>query len=68
MSSKATMRAVSVGEPGHGGPELLYVADDVPRPELKSAHLLVKIKATALNRADTIQRYARPPIIIKINK
>jgi len=68
MSSKATMRAVSVGEPGHGGPELLYVADDVPRPELKSAaHLLVKIKATALNRADTIQRY-RSPIILKIIK
>ncbi|ELR21499.1 tumor protein p53 inducible protein 3, putative [Acanthamoeba castellanii str. Neff] len=61
MSSKATMRAVSVGEPGHGGPELLYVADDVPRPELKPAHLLVKIKATALNRADTVQRLGKYP-------
>jgi hypothetical protein len=38
-----------VGEPG-------TVADDVPRPELKHAYLLVKI--TALNHAHTGQQYA----------
>lgn len=59
MSAK--MRAVAVGGPGHGGPELLYVADDVPKPELKPGHLLVKVKATAINRADTSQRAGRYP-------
>ncbi|ELR15857.1 zincbinding dehydrogenase family oxidoreductase [Acanthamoeba castellanii str. Neff] len=51
MSSK-TMRAVSVGEPG-------TVADDVPRPELKHAYLLVKI--TALNHAHTGQQLPKYP-------
>lgn len=56
METTGTMRAVGVREPGHGAPELLYVADDVPRPAVPAHNLLVKVKATALNRADTLQR------------
>ncbi len=55
------MQAVVVTEPG--GPEVLKVqeaSDPVPGPE----DVLVEVKATALNRADTLQRqggYPAPP-------
>jgi len=47
------MKAILIKEPG--GPEVLTLGEfETPRP---SAHeVLVKVKATALNRADTIQR------------
>lgn len=55
------MQAITVSAPG--GPEVLQlatVADPVPAPE----QLLVRVRATALNRADTLQRrgaYPPPP-------
>lgn len=50
----ADMRAVVVAE-GGGGPEVLSVGT-VPRPVPTDGQVLVAVKATALNRADTLQR------------
>ncbi|XP_015887027.3 uncharacterized protein LOC107422132 [Ziziphus jujuba] len=47
------MKAVVITSPG--GPEVLQV-QDVEDPELKDDEVLIKVEATALNRADTIQR------------
>ncbi|HEX4338169.1 MAG TPA: NAD(P)H-quinone oxidoreductase [Polyangiaceae bacterium] len=47
------MKAIVVSEPG--GPENLGIAD-VPAPELGPGKLLVNVRATALNRADLLQR------------
>src|SRR5262245_13578923 len=55
------MRAIRVSEPG--GPEKLVLAD-VPDPALAAGELLVEVHATALNRADLLQRrglYPPPP-------
>jgi putative PIG3 family NAD(P)H quinone oxidoreductase len=55
------MRAVVSTEPG--GPEVLEV-QDVPDPALKPDEVLVEVAATAINRADLLQRqgnYAPPP-------
>jgi putative PIG3 family NAD(P)H quinone oxidoreductase len=56
------MRAVIATEPG--GPEVLTVRDDVPDPEAGPGEVLVRVIATAVNKADTLQRmgfYAPPP-------
>ena len=48
---------------GDGGPEVLQLAD-VPSPKQTETQLVVDVKATALNRADLIQRrggYPPPP-------
>ena len=55
------MRAVTTD--GAGGPEVLQVAE-VPDPEPGAGEVLVKVAATAVNRADTLQRqgvYPPPP-------
>lgn len=53
------MKAVLVREAG--GTENLYIGE-VPRPEPAEDELLVRVKATALNRADLLQRQgAYPP-------
>ncbi|XP_029284021.1 quinone oxidoreductase PIG3 [Cottoperca gobio] len=55
------MRAVCVDEPG--GPETLLLRC-VPRPRPKGGEVLIKVHATALNRADLLQRrglYPPPP-------
>jgi putative PIG3 family NAD(P)H quinone oxidoreductase len=55
------MRAVVVTEPG--GPEALTVVD-LPDPEPGPGEVLVKVAATAVNRADIMQRqgfYPPPP-------
>jgi tumor protein p53-inducible protein 3 len=53
------MKAIVVTEPG--GTENLRLAE-VPDPELRDGHVLVDVKATALNRADLLQRRgAYPP-------
>jgi len=56
------MRAVIATEPG--GPEVLTLRDDVPDPEAGPGEVLVRVIATAVNKADTLQRmgfYAPPP-------
>lgn len=55
------MRAVVCD--GHGGPEVLKIAE-IPRPEPGPGQLLVRVRASALNRADLLQRdgeYSPPP-------
>ncbi|GGE08035.1 NAD(P)H quinone oxidoreductase [Marinithermofilum abyssi] len=55
------MRAILVKEPG--GPEQL-VMGEYPTPQAGEGELLVRVKATALNRADVMQRrghYPPPP-------
>ncbi|MCW2571403.1 MAG: quinone oxidoreductase [Frankiales bacterium] len=55
------MRAVTL--PSYGGPEVLTVAE-VPDPEIAPGEVLVDLVATAVNRADTLQRmgfYEPPP-------
>lgn len=47
------MKAIVVTTPGE--PEVLALTD-VPDPEFRSGHVLVDIRATALNRADLLQR------------
>lgn len=55
------MKAILTHEPG--GPEVLYYGD-APDPVPEPDELLVRVRATALNRADLLQRkgsYAPPP-------
>ena len=55
------MQAVLVKQPG--GPEQLYLGE-APDPKPKEGQVLVKVAATAVNRADTLQRrgmYPPPP-------
>ncbi|XP_070568577.1 quinone oxidoreductase PIG3-like [Ptychodera flava] len=63
ISTKVTMatsvmRAAQFDEPG--APSNLYVGS-VPVPTLKEKELLIKVYATAINRADTLQRKGRYP-------
>jgi NADPH2:quinone reductase len=53
-----TMRAVVIARPG--GPDVLELRD-LARPEPGSAEVLVRVRATALNRADLLQREGRYP-------
>ncbi|XP_010742228.3 quinone oxidoreductase PIG3 [Larimichthys crocea] len=60
-SSLKMMQAVCVDVPG--GPENLLLRS-VPRPQPKDGEVLIKVHATALNRADLLQRrglYPPPP-------
>jgi len=52
------MKAIIIKE--FGGPEVLEPAD-IPEPELGLDDLLVQVKATAVNRADLLQRQGRYP-------
>jgi putative PIG3 family NAD(P)H quinone oxidoreductase len=55
------VRAVTL--PSFGGPEVLTLAE-VPEPQLRPSEVLVDVVATAVNRADTLQRmgfYDPPP-------
>jgi len=52
------MRAVVITAPG--GPEVLELRE-VPRPSPSYGQLLVRVHATALNRADILQRQGRYP-------
>src|SRR5688572_28334627 len=54
----ATMSAVVIRRPG--GPEVLEVRE-VERPEPGTGEVLVRVHATALNRADLLQREGRYP-------
>ena len=52
------MQAVVI--PQAGGPEVLELRD-VPRPEPAAEQILVRVHASALNRADLLQRQGRYP-------
>jgi putative PIG3 family NAD(P)H quinone oxidoreductase len=55
------MRAITISEPG--GPEVLQLSE-VPDPEPKPGEVVVQVTATAVNRADLMQRqghYPPPP-------
>lgn len=52
------MKAILFDQPGN--PEVLYIGETSP-PVLKPHHILVKVAATALNRADTLQRQGKYP-------
>lgn len=55
------MRGVVASQPG--GPEVLRL-EDLPDPEPAAGEVLVRVRATAVNRADTMQRrglYPPPP-------
>lgn len=54
----ATMKAVVITQPG--GPEVLELRE-VDRPQPGSEEVLVRVRATALNRADLLQREGRYP-------
>lgn len=56
------MKAVVITSPG--GPEVLQLQEVEDPPEIKDDEVLIKVEATALNRADTLQRkgsYPPPP-------
>ena len=58
------MRAITIAEPG--GPEQLVWAE-VPDPVLAAGEVLIEVAATAVNRADILQRmgaYAPPPGVL----
>ena len=48
------MLGVNINE--YGGPENLVLRNDIPKPTVESDHILIKVYATAINRADTLQR------------
>jgi NADPH:quinone reductase-like Zn-dependent oxidoreductase len=55
------MRIVDAPQPG--GPEALVVRE-VPQPSLPPSHVLIRVAAAGLNRADILQRrgqYPSPP-------
>lgn len=52
------MRAAVITRPG--GPEVLEILD-VPRPLPREGEVLVRVRASALNRADLLQRQGRYP-------
>ena len=56
--SAGTMRAIVIARPG--GPEVLELRE-VPRPGPARGEVLVRVAATALNRADILQREGRYP-------
>lgn len=55
------MKAVVITSPGN--PEVLEL-QEVEDPEIKDNEVLIKVEATALNRADTLQRkgFYPPPV------
>ncbi|MEM6347678.1 MAG: NAD(P)H-quinone oxidoreductase [Bacteroidota bacterium] len=52
------MKAVLISE--FGGPEVMHIGER-PKPDCGPEELLVKVKATAINRADTMQRAGKYP-------
>jgi tumor protein p53-inducible protein 3 len=61
MLSRCAMRAIVIREPGD---ERALVLGDVPAPALGSADVRIRVAATAVNRADLMQRqgfYPAPP-------
>lgn len=58
MPGSETMKAVWISKPG--GPEVLEIRS-VPKPQIAADQVLVRVCASALNRADLSQRQGRYP-------
>ncbi len=58
VSSPTTMRAIWISR--FGGPEVLEIRN-VPRPQIAPDQVLVRVRASALNRADLLQRQGKYP-------
>src|SRR6476661_10321980 len=61
MVSGGPMRAILVREPGD---ETVLALGDAPAPPLEPADVRIRVRATAVNRADLLQRqglYPPPP-------
>ena len=59
---RCMMRAITI-RGGKGGADALQV-EEVPRPELRPGHLLIRVRAAGVNRPDILQRagiYPPPP-------
>ncbi len=57
------MRAVVLH--GHGGPERLAFVEDVPRPEPENGEVLIRVRATSVNRVDLVVREGYPGIEVR---
>lgn len=58
LESEGTMKAIVITQPG--SPEVLQL-QEVEDPQIKDDEVLIKVEATALNRADTLQRKGSYP-------
>lgn len=56
-----TMRAVVIEHPG--GPEVLEIRDDWPRPEPVSGRVLIRVMAFGLNRGEMYTRLGHSPAV-----
>lgn len=55
-----TMRAIVIDRPG--GPEVLELRDDWPRPEPVSGRVLIRVMAFGLNRGRCIRGWGIRPL------
>ncbi len=55
------MRAVIIERPG--GPEVLRLRDDWPRPEIREGQVLIRIRAFGLNRGELYTRLGHSPTV-----
>jgi Alcohol dehydrogenase GroES-like domain len=59
-SDSTTMRAVGLHE--YGGVDQLFIDDKTEKPIPAAGEALIRVQATALNRADVLQRKGRYPV------
>lgn len=57
------MKAVIINE--NGNREKLLFTEEMPVPEIKPDEVLVRVKATSINRADTVIRQGYPGLMLK---
>lgn len=57
----ATMRAIVIEEPG--GPEVLEIREDWPKPEPEDGRVLIRVTAFGLNRGEMYTRLGHSPAV-----
>lgn len=57
-----TMRAIVIEEPG--GPEVLEIRDDWPKPEAVPGRVLIRVMAFGLNRGEMYTRLGHSPSVV----
>ncbi len=60
----STMRGVTIGR--HGGPEVLELRADLPRPAPAPGEILVRVAATGVNHVDQVVRRGYPGIPVRL--